>query len=794
MKINKAFANVFTQFFVLVFLTISLLVTLVQASASEKDAPPSILQNSSNLTSDIDQWIHVIGEARYQYANDVIQTNDGNLVFVGYTDVNNGEEGLGDGWIAKYTVGGELIWQKTIGTENGDSFSSVKETSDGNIVVIGSSYYKGWIVKLDTGGNLIWQRGIIAAVYDDIEETSDGGLVILGRVYTRVGDAVVVKTNSLGDVEWQITYGTSATDGGNDIIQTSDNGYIVVGYLGTGGAWVMSLKNDGTINWQKDFIENGIGNSATSVTELSDNSIIVGGYVNPDSANTSAWIANIELDGTVNWQKIFSGLGTSYIRALQQTTDGGLILVGEYTANAEQALIIKTDNTGTIEWQKGINVGPSSERFIAVQQSTDNDFIAAGWTANNNTFDMDILLVKLDNLGKVDRCPLIQDSNSIAQAIDFPYVDGSADAISSTPTAIAIPAAISESSLPLKVTCPYPPISISKSGPTSAIGGCPITYTLTITNNMASSVTGVLITDTVPLGANYLGGGSLNNNVVKWTIPILSAGESSSQEFSVEATQMITNHDYWVSTSEGYSTKGQIPVITSISNLVFLPVSLNNYCGNFFDDFSNPSSGWYVNDDAYVRSEYLNGEFRVLSKQSGYVYVYSAPGCAREYYSVAADVRWAANKGAEYGLLLGINNGFDEYYMFLVSADYQDYGLLKRTSNGWVSVVDFTPNNAIHQGTSINHLEAVYQNGDMILKVNGVTLGVWFVGYANMPTWAGIVSHPYENMPTSDARFDNFSVQTVSSTSQVNSVNTSMMKNSDTGTLRNMQSLLEWNR
>lgn len=203
-------------------------------------------------------------------------------------------------------------------------------------------------------------------------------------------------------------------------------------------------------------------------------------------------------------------------------------------------------------------------------------------------------------------------------------------------------------------------------------------------------------------------------------------------------------------------------------HITFLPMCMNNYCAPFYDDFNNPNSGWYVGDNNFVRSEYLNGEYRILTKQSGYVYVFSAPSCAREYYASAVDVRWAENRGAEYGLLMGINSNFDEYYMFLVSADYQDYGLIKHTPGGWQTIVAFTPNGNIHAGNNSNHLEAVYVDGNMTLSVNGTLLGTWFVGYANAPTWTGIVAHPYDDVATADARFDNFSVETRSSLLQFN--------------------------
>ena len=51
------------------------------------------------------------------------------------------------------------------------------------------------------------------------------------------------------------------------------------------------------------------------------------------------------------------------------------------------------------------------------------------------------------------------------------------------------------------------------------------------------------------------------------------------------------------------------------------------------------------------------------------------------------------------------------------------------------------------------------RNGAQItLEVNGTPLGTWSDGTIGGLTGAGLVSSPYNDIPSSDARFDNFSV------------------------------------
>ncbi len=191
---------------------------------------------------------------------------------------------------------------------------------------------------------------------------------------------------------------------------------------------------------------------------------------------------------------------------------------------------------------------------------------------------------------------------------------------------------------------------------------------------------------------------------------------------------------------------------------VFLPAAGRSFCADFFDDFSDPTSGWPVGEDGYVRSEYLNGEYRILTKQAGYLYLFKAPTCGRQDYVVEVDVRWVGSPGSSYGLVFGITANFDQYYLFDMNTDYRQFRLLRRDSGGFTAIVPPTGSMAINGGTANNHLRVTRNGGQMTLEVNGVVLGIWNDSAVVGATGAGIVSSPYSSNPSSDARFDNFSV------------------------------------
>ncbi len=123
---------------------------------------------------------------------------------------------------------------------------------------------------------------------------------------------------------------------------------------------------------------------------------------------------------------------------------------------------------------------------------------------------------------------------------------------------------------------PAPNLTITKSGPTFAMTNQPINYTLTVANSGAISATNLVISDTIPAGANYVSGGTKVGNVVKWTAPSLAPNTNLQLTFTVTATATITNSNYSVGADNNSPVAGQSPIVTVVSNnapkLSYLPV------------------------------------------------------------------------------------------------------------------------------------------------------------------------------------------------------------------------------
>jgi len=151
-------------------------------------------------------------------------------------------------------ISGYSLWARVYGGQ-GDDFGTFKRTSDGGYIIAGQTLSFGagggdlLVMKLDSNGNIQWQKTYGGPGQDlayDVEETQDGGYIVgggTGSFGAGGWDMWILKLDSHGNVQWQKTYGGWGVgiDGLNaeyvdNLLQTSDGGYIVVGGTTSYGA------------------------------------------------------------------------------------------------------------------------------------------------------------------------------------------------------------------------------------------------------------------------------------------------------------------------------------------------------------------------------------------------------------------------------------------------------------------------------------------------------------------------------------------------------------------------------
>lgn len=403
------------------------------------------------------EWQRCYGGNGTDYPLAIRNDINGGCVVIGFTFSANGDvignHGGVDFWILKLTIDGNIQWQKTLGGSSDDYGYSIEQTIDGGYIVAGGTYSIDgdvtgnhgstdfWVVKLNSTGNIEWQKTLGGSNFDhafNIKQTRDGGYIVTGSTYSIDGDITanhgaadiwLVKLDSIGNIQWQRTFGGSFHDTPYDVEQTKDNGFVLAGLtqstdgdiIGSHGGidtYIVKLNSLGFTEWQRTF--GGTGDDrAYSIKETKENDgyVFVGssssnnGDVTGNHGGEDYWIVKLDLTGNIEWQNSIGDNGTQYARDFYKTNDDGYILNGVTNSvngmpvdatNNNGSWLVKLDSDGNMQWEKVLG-GNQGDDGSCVLQTPDGGYLIGSETQSfdipGTTFHgiQDFLIVKLGN-------------------------------------------------------------------------------------------------------------------------------------------------------------------------------------------------------------------------------------------------------------------------------------------------------------------------------------------------------------------------------------------------------------
>ncbi len=387
-----------------------------------------------------DGWATTYGGANHERAYSIRQTIDEGYMVAGYTESFSTVEIHGqrdrDIWVLKLRSNGTIEWQKTYGGDNADEAHSIHQTSDGGYIVAGWTLSFDnedflWVLKLRADGTVQWQKvygGGGGEWAEFVQQTIDGGYIVAGKTSSFGAgswDFWTLKLEPDGTVEWERTYGGEGWDEAHSIQQTSDGGYIVAGNTTSfvpGGEespdiWVLKLRADGTVEWQKSYGGDNF-DSAEAVQQTGDGGYVVAGYTGSfGDKNYDLWILKLRPDGAIEWQKTYGGKGFDGAYSIQQTNDGGYIVAGDtisFIPGGEASpdiWVLKLRPDGTVEWQKSYG-GSNEEDAHSICKTKEGEYIVAGCTFSFGAGNGDFWVLKLRPDGSIDpSCNFVRDTS-----------------------------------------------------------------------------------------------------------------------------------------------------------------------------------------------------------------------------------------------------------------------------------------------------------------------------------------------------------------------------------------------
>jgi uncharacterized delta-60 repeat protein len=349
-------------------------------------------------------WIGMItGGVAYGYG--VAVDSSGNVYIVGYS--NGTGAGNNDIVIAKYNISGAIQWQRSLGLVGNDYGYGIAVDSSGNVYVTGlaSGGSNFTTVKYNTSGTIQWQRKLSSPNTGSgygIAVDSSGNVYVTGYTSSGGSDVMTVKYDTNGNIQWQRIIGYSGNDesGYGVAVDPSGNVY-VTGYTNGAGsgsyeALIVKYNSSGTIQWQR-VLGSSTFDYGQGIAVDSSGNVYVAGYT---LSNTSILIAKYDTNGTIQWQRsLRSGSGD---RGFGITVDSSSnVYVTGYTFVSgidDNVVIAKYDTNGTIQWQRTLG-GASSDRGRSISVDISGNVYFAGWSGNPSGPSYNIFFAKLPGDG-----------------------------------------------------------------------------------------------------------------------------------------------------------------------------------------------------------------------------------------------------------------------------------------------------------------------------------------------------------------------------------------------------------
>lgn len=334
--------------------------------------------------------------------------------------------GANDVYVVKTDSVGLVMWMKSYGGSNSTEYGNfIMETFDGGLANLGRAHSFGfgssdyYLIKMDAQGNVLWSKTYGGASYEEgysMAQTADSGFVLAG--YTESfgsgqSDLLLIKTDSLGNINWTKTYGGSGIEGisgyGNiSIHQIYNDGFILAGYTNSFGAgsfdfYLLKLDTIGNLEWSRTYggtgIDYGYGNS---VGRSSDGGYIITGHTESfGSGMSDVYVVKADSVGNLEWSKTYGGSNMDYGYSIQQTNDFGYIIGGataSFGNGGYDAYLLKIDVSGNLMWSRAIG-GTGDDFAYSVDQAEDEGYILTGYTDSFGNGTFDVYLVKTDTLG-----------------------------------------------------------------------------------------------------------------------------------------------------------------------------------------------------------------------------------------------------------------------------------------------------------------------------------------------------------------------------------------------------------
>ena len=299
-------------------------------------------------------------------ANAVVAVKGGFMITGVTNSFGNRIESL---YLAKISKGGNLVWQNGYYSDKDDYYkgNDLVAISDTNVLIAGSEdHIKFFDSEVNIYLNAIDSRGKRNGIKryggEDLERAysiikTDDGYVMAGETETwghGRSDAYIVKIDKEGNRIWHNAFGFDYDEKVNELIATSDGGYLLVGvsdsdHRNQDGVYVVKVDKDGQKVWQSLYgsreDDEGFG-----AVEVKDGFVIAGYTKGTKNYDSDVYLFKIDKEGGLLWSRRYGGAKDDKAYAIAKLSDGFVITGYSTSSNSysKDVYLLRVDTNGNV--------------------------------------------------------------------------------------------------------------------------------------------------------------------------------------------------------------------------------------------------------------------------------------------------------------------------------------------------------------------------------------------------------------------------------------------------------------
>ena len=324
----------------------------------------------------------------------------GNIYITGQTNFTSPADW--DMYLVKFNSSGHLQWNQTWGGNEFEKFYEIGFDSFNNIYLGGSIENVGppnsrfLLVKFNSLGqyqwNQTWSRSFLDRGHGMAVDSSDN-IYLMGSTenITTSSDICLVKFNSLGQYQWNRTWGGNYFDEGHEIvIDSSDNIYItgMYGRFDTVDVVLIKYNNLGQFQWNRTYNTNNVQYKVAIALDSLDNIYIGTWVMNISLLDSVMLFLKYDQTGTLLWDQKWGENGKYTIVDIALDSDDYIYGVGGVNNSVEKGWdfsLIQFDTSGVQQFNQTWG-GTNLDFYVAIAIDLTDNIYLAGMKDGSNIY------------------------------------------------------------------------------------------------------------------------------------------------------------------------------------------------------------------------------------------------------------------------------------------------------------------------------------------------------------------------------------------------------------------------